>query len=63
MIKENISTDGQFYFTVMAGNNQVLLTSETYKTPQGMRKGIKSAVKVFALINSGQGLPILKLPS
>ena len=46
MIKIHKSTDKQWYFTVCATNNKVLLTSETYKTRQGLAKGIAALRKV-----------------
>jgi uncharacterized protein YegP (UPF0339 family) len=36
------SSDGQFYFILIARNGQVIATSETYKTKQSCKKGIKS---------------------
>ena len=44
-IKEHKSKDKQHYFTVIAPNNKILATSETYKTKQAMRNGIKSLLK------------------
>jgi len=49
MIKVHRSTDGQFYFTINAGNGQVLAHSETYKTKRSLRGGIKSAIKVLTI--------------
>ena len=36
------SKDGQHYFNLMASNGQVIGTSETYTTKQGMENGISS---------------------
>jgi len=36
------STNGQYYFTKVSANNKVTSTSETYKTKQGCKKGIKA---------------------
>lgn len=44
-IKLHKSKDNQFYFTVNARNNHVLLTSETYKRRSSM---VKTAMKVAA---------------
>ena len=45
MIHEKESIDGQHYFTVTSRNGKVLVTSETYLTKQGMRKGIHALIK------------------
>jgi uncharacterized protein YegP (UPF0339 family) len=42
------SSDGQFYFTLHAANNEKILTSEMYKAREGAEKGIAS-VKVNAM--------------
>lgn len=39
------TTNNQFYFTLHAGNGEVILTSERYATKQGAQNGIES-VKV-----------------
>jgi len=36
------SSDGQYYFTLRAGNNQVIGTSETYESTEGRDNGIAS---------------------
>ena len=36
------SSDGQFYFTLNAGNGQVLVTSERYTARAGARNGIEA---------------------
>jgi len=36
------SSDGQFYFTLHAENNEKILTSEMYKAKQGAQNGIAS---------------------
>lgn len=36
------SSDGKFYFTLKAGNGQIIGASEMYATEQGMMKGIES---------------------
>ena len=41
------ASNGQFYFNLIAGNNQVIGKSETYKSKQGRDNGIK-AVKSAA---------------
>ncbi|MCD6576953.1 MAG: YegP family protein [Anaerolineaceae bacterium] len=41
------ASNGQFYFNLIAGNNQVIGKSETYKTKQGRANGMK-AVKSAA---------------
>ena len=45
--KQLTASNGQFYFNLVAGNNQVIGKSETYKTKQGRENGIK-AVKSTA---------------
>jgi uncharacterized protein YegP (UPF0339 family) len=42
------SSDGQFYFTLQAANNEKILTSEMYKAKQGAENGIAS-VKVHSM--------------
>jgi uncharacterized protein YegP (UPF0339 family) len=45
------SKDRQFYFILKARNGQVIATSETYKTKESCKKGIKSIRRnVFARI-------------
>jgi uncharacterized protein YegP (UPF0339 family) len=34
------SIDKQYYFVIVANNNQIVATSEMYKSKQGCRKGI-----------------------
>jgi len=41
------STDKQYYFTVVAANNKVLVTSETYTTKAVCLKGINALIKFF----------------
>ena len=36
------STDGQHYFTLIAGNGEVIATSEMYRTKAGRDRGIRS---------------------
>ena len=36
------ATDGQFYFTLIAPNNQIIATSETYTTKENCKNGIES---------------------
>lgn len=47
MIVLKKSADGQFYFVVKANNNQVLVTSETYKTKQNAMVGIDALAVAF----------------
>jgi len=42
------SSDGQFFFTLHADNNEKILTSEMYKAKQGAQNGIAS-VKTNAM--------------
>src|SRR5688572_30559571 len=44
------STNGQFYFNLKAGNEEVILTGETYVSKQGAENGIAS-VRVNAPID------------
>jgi len=37
--------NGQFYFNLIAGNNQVIGKSETYKSERGRKNGIESVKK------------------
>jgi len=41
--KIHSSKDGQFYYTLVGGNGEVMNTSETYHTKQACRKGIRAA--------------------
>lgn len=41
------STDGQFYFVLVAPNNEVIAKSEMYKSKDGCENGIR-AVKEYA---------------
>lgn len=41
------SKDGQFYFVLVAPNNEVIATSEMYTTKDNCKNGIK-AVKEYA---------------
>lgn len=41
------SADDQFYFVLIAPNNEVIATSETYTTKDNCKKGIE-AVKKYA---------------
>ena len=36
------SSNGQFYFSLKAGNGEIILTSETYATKSGAQNGIES---------------------
>ena len=45
--KHVTAKNGEFYFNLIAGNNEVIGKSETYKTKQGLENGIK-AVKSAA---------------
>ena len=45
--KYQTASNGEFYFTLIAGNNEVIGKSETYKTEQGRKNGIE-AVKSTA---------------
>lgn len=36
------TTDDQFYFLMVAGNGEVVMTSESYTTKQSCKKTIKS---------------------
>ena len=40
--KRLTSNDGQFYFTLIAGNNEVIGTSEMYTTEQARDNGIEA---------------------
>ena len=40
------SADGQYYFVLVAANNQVIAISETYKSKQACKKGIASAREI-----------------
>jgi len=40
--KRLTASNGQFYFTLVAGNGEVIGKSETYKSEQGRDNGIKS---------------------
>ncbi|MGG3841606.1 YegP family protein [Anoxybacillus kestanbolensis] len=42
------SRDGQYYFVLIAPNNEVVATSETYSTKQKCKEGIE-AVKKYAM--------------
>ena len=39
------STDDQFYFVLVAPNNEVIATSETYTSKQNCQNGVDSVVK------------------
>lgn len=39
------SSNGQFYFTLLATNGEVIATSEMYQTEASCRKGIRSVRK------------------
>jgi uncharacterized protein YegP (UPF0339 family) len=39
--KHHTTSNGEFYFTLIAGNNEVIGKSETYKTQQGLDNGIQ----------------------
>tara|TARA_R110000772_G_scaffold2410_4_gene8564 strand:- start:42607 stop:42801 length:195 start_codon:yes stop_codon:yes gene_type:complete len=41
------SKNGEEYFNVVAENGQVLVTSETYKSRQGLDNGIKAVTELF----------------
>lgn len=40
--ERKMSENGKFYFTLKAGNGQVIGTSELYESEQGLQKGIDS---------------------
>ena len=40
--KIETSTDGQYYFTLQADNNEIIATSEMYTTKQNCQNGIDS---------------------
>lgn len=59
MIRIHNSTDGQFYFTVTAANNKVLVTSETYTRRENALKGAMALYEVLSsLWNETKGLEI-----
>jgi len=41
------SKDNQKYFVVKGGNNETIVTSEMYKTTQGVNKGVKAIQKIL----------------
>ncbi|AXM89109.1 DUF1508 domain-containing protein [Anoxybacillus ayderensis G10] len=45
--KIKLSGDGQYYFVLVAPNNEIIATSETYVTKQKCKEGIE-AVKKYA---------------
>lgn len=45
------STDGQFYFVLIAPNNEVIAKSEMYKNKDGCKNGI-DAVRKYSLTAS-----------
>jgi len=45
------STDGQFYFVLIAPNNEVIAKSEMYKNKDGCKSGI-DAVRKYSLTAS-----------
>ena len=45
MIKLHTSTDKQYYFTLVARNGQVLMTSETYKTQRNRMNGVRAFIR------------------
>ena len=45
VVKE--SKNGQIYFNIVAENGQVLATSETYTSTQGLNKGIEAVKDLF----------------
>lgn len=59
--------DGQFYFNLVAGNGQVILTSEGYSTNAARQNGIESVKKNAAedaryeKLNSSNGKPYFTL--
>lgn len=48
-IKRNVT--GEYYFTLKAGNGEVIAMSESYKTLQGCKRGISSVRRnaIFAV--------------
>ena len=46
------SKDNQYYFILIAANNQIIATSETYTSKQNCKKGIRSAcfLSIFAKV-------------
>lgn len=47
MIKIFLSSDNQFYYTVIAKNGKVLTTSEMYKRKANCFQGIDALCKLF----------------
>jgi len=43
------SADGQFYFVLIAPNNEIIATSEMYKTKDGCKKGIDAVRNMLQL--------------
>jgi uncharacterized protein YegP (UPF0339 family) len=61
------ASDGQFYFTLTADNNEPILTSETYRAKSSAQQGIE-AVRASAAVEarfqrktSGDGKPFFVL--
>lgn len=50
--KRLTASNGQFYFNLIAGNNQVIGKSETYKSKQGLENGVR------AVMRNAPGAPI-----
>lgn len=42
------SRDGEFYFTLVANNNEVVATSEMYPSKSNAERGVKAACDAFA---------------
>jgi uncharacterized protein YegP (UPF0339 family) len=45
------SSDKQWYFILKARNGEIIATSETYKTKQACKKGIRSVKRTSFLTN------------
>jgi len=43
----HVAKNKEKYFTVVAENHKVIATSETYKTDNGLRNGIKALTDMF----------------
>ena len=49
-IKQLRSKDGQYYFTIVARNGRVICTSETYRSKQGMEKGVRLVMAEITVV-------------
>ena len=43
------ASNGQYYFVLKARNGEIIATSETYKTKEACKKGIRSVKKTGVL--------------